>query len=132
MNFEHHCRYLALYARHAPPRLPRHRIARRDQGRVPQVTVARAAVSPRRFQSTSEPRPRSLMTPIPPSSASRALTTVLGKTFQRDEWTNATPTILSKVGRNLHLQEGHPCPRCAASSRTTLRGTSLSGPSRRS
>ncbi|KAK4054243.1 phenylalanyl-tRNA synthetase alpha subunit, mitochondrial [Microbotryomycetes sp. JL201] len=34
--------------------------------------------------------------------------TVDGKTYERDEWTNVTPTILSKVGRNLHLKPNHP------------------------
>ncbi|XP_065354035.1 phenylalanine--tRNA ligase, mitochondrial [Cloeon dipterum] len=33
---------------------------------------------------------------------------VCGKKYQRDEWTNVTPKILSHIGRNLHLQEKHP------------------------
>ncbi|XP_059478015.1 phenylalanine--tRNA ligase, mitochondrial [Neocloeon triangulifer] len=33
---------------------------------------------------------------------------VCGRKFARDQWTNATPKILSHVGRNLHLQEKHP------------------------
>lgn len=28
--------------------------------------------------------------------------------YTRDHWTNVTPTILSKVGKNLHLQPHHP------------------------
>lgn len=31
-----------------------------------------------------------------------------GKSYPRDDWTNVTPTILSKVGRNLHLKQNHP------------------------
>jgi len=31
-----------------------------------------------------------------------------GQRFQRDQWTNVTPKILSLVGKNLHLQEKHP------------------------
>merc|ERR1711939_598587 len=34
--------------------------------------------------------------------------TVDGRTFKRDDWSNATPTILSKVGQNLHLRRSHP------------------------
>ncbi|KAK4054636.1 phenylalanyl-tRNA synthetase alpha subunit, mitochondrial [Microbotryomycetes sp. JL221] len=34
--------------------------------------------------------------------------TLNGQSYERDEWTNVTPTILSKVGRNLHLQPNHP------------------------
>lgn len=34
--------------------------------------------------------------------------TVQGKTYTRDSYSNATPTILSKVGKNLHLQPSHP------------------------
>jgi phenylalanyl-tRNA synthetase alpha chain len=33
---------------------------------------------------------------------------VQGKTYTRDSYSNATPTILSKVGQNLHLQPSHP------------------------
>lgn len=33
---------------------------------------------------------------------------VEGRTYQRDDYSNATPTILSKVGKNLHLKENHP------------------------
>ncbi|XP_032218179.1 phenylalanine--tRNA ligase, mitochondrial [Nematostella vectensis] len=33
---------------------------------------------------------------------------VLSKTYPRDEQTNVTPTILSKVGRNLHHVKDHP------------------------
>ncbi|XP_035679726.1 phenylalanine--tRNA ligase, mitochondrial-like [Branchiostoma floridae] len=33
---------------------------------------------------------------------------VLGNRYERDEWTNVTPQILSKVGRNLHNQQYHP------------------------
>ncbi|KAG8685632.1 hypothetical protein FRC09_014621, partial [Ceratobasidium sp. 395] len=31
-----------------------------------------------------------------------------GKTYPRDDWSNVTPAILSKVPRQLHLQNGHP------------------------
>ncbi|KAM0789465.1 hypothetical protein ACM66B_000286 [Microbotryomycetes sp. NB124-2] len=41
------------------------------------------------------------------SSAQQPIT-LEGKTYERDEWTNVTPTILSKVGRNLHLKANHP------------------------
>ncbi|TXT12892.1 hypothetical protein VHUM_01293 [Vanrija humicola] len=76
----------------------------------PRVTVARAVVIPRRFQSTTTSKSCAWRRGLPPD----ADLTVLGKTYPRDEWTNATPTILSKVGRNLHLQDGHPL--------STLRG----------
>ncbi|KAG8718508.1 hypothetical protein FRC08_005107, partial [Ceratobasidium sp. 394] len=33
---------------------------------------------------------------------------IQGKTYPRDEWSNVTPAILSKVPRQLHLQNGHP------------------------
>lgn len=33
---------------------------------------------------------------------------VLGKSYSRDEMTNITSNILSKVGRNLHLYKNHP------------------------
>ncbi|KAJ2844056.1 phenylalanyl-tRNA synthetase alpha subunit, mitochondrial, partial [Coemansia erecta] len=33
---------------------------------------------------------------------------VLGTTYSTDEWTNATPTILEKTGRNLLHQHSHP------------------------
>lgn len=33
---------------------------------------------------------------------------VQGKSYPRDHYSNATPTILSKVGKNLHLQPNHP------------------------
>jgi phenylalanyl-tRNA synthetase alpha chain len=33
---------------------------------------------------------------------------VNGTTYPTDKWTNVTPTILSKVGRNLHLNPQHP------------------------
>lgn len=36
------------------------------------------------------------------------VTTILGKTYPRDEKTNVTPAILSKVGRNLHHCKNHP------------------------
>lgn len=31
-----------------------------------------------------------------------------GKSYPRDNWSNATPTLLNKVGTNLHLQPSHP------------------------
>ncbi|XP_069114103.1 phenylalanine--tRNA ligase, mitochondrial-like isoform X2 [Argopecten irradians] len=34
--------------------------------------------------------------------------TVEGKTYPRDSWTNITPTILQKVGKNLHCKKHHP------------------------
>nr|CAD7571356.1 unnamed protein product [Timema californicum] len=34
--------------------------------------------------------------------------TVCGRTFQRDDWTNISPKILSYLGRNLHIQPYHP------------------------
>lgn len=33
---------------------------------------------------------------------------VLGHAYQRDDFTNVTPKILAKVGRNLHNQSHHP------------------------
>lgn len=33
---------------------------------------------------------------------------VKGKHFQKDEWSNVSPKVLSQLGRNLHLQQGHP------------------------
>lgn len=44
-----------------------------------------------------------------PTSTSHDKTVdVLGKTYNRDHWTNITPTILSKVGLNLHCRKNHP------------------------
>ncbi|OWF53551.1 phenylalanine--tRNA ligase, mitochondrial-like [Mizuhopecten yessoensis] len=34
--------------------------------------------------------------------------TVRGKTYNRDSWTNVTPTILQKLGKNLHGKKYHP------------------------
>ena len=34
--------------------------------------------------------------------------TLFGHTYPRDEWTNITPNIVSKLGRNLHLTKYHP------------------------
>ncbi|XP_005092108.1 phenylalanine--tRNA ligase, mitochondrial [Aplysia californica] len=33
---------------------------------------------------------------------------ILGKSYPTDHFTNATPTIVSKIGRNLHNKEHHP------------------------
>nr|XP_033327111.1 probable phenylalanine--tRNA ligase, mitochondrial isoform X2 [Megalopta genalis] len=34
--------------------------------------------------------------------------TLLGHNYPKDEWTNITPNIISKLGRNLHLTRYHP------------------------
>lgn len=34
--------------------------------------------------------------------------TLFGHEYPRDEWTNITPNIVSKLGRNLHLTKYHP------------------------
>lgn len=34
--------------------------------------------------------------------------TILGKTYPRDEWSNTPAAIQEKLGRNLHLTQGHP------------------------
>ncbi|KAJ9589668.1 hypothetical protein L9F63_017112 [Diploptera punctata] len=31
-----------------------------------------------------------------------------GRHFERDEWSNVTPKVLSHIGRKLHSQQGHP------------------------
>lgn len=41
-------------------------------------------------------------------TASLAPIEIQDKSYARDRWSNATPTILSKVSRNLHLQPSHP------------------------
>ena len=33
---------------------------------------------------------------------------IKSKEYKTDSWTNVTPTVLSKVGRNLHNQKNHP------------------------
>eukprot|EP00058_Branchiostoma_floridae_P019131 XP_002604620.1 hypothetical protein BRAFLDRAFT_126779 [Branchiostoma floridae] len=43
-----------------------------------------------------------------PSKLDNDAVQVLGNRYERDEWTNVTPQILSKVGRNLHNQQYHP------------------------
>ncbi|XP_056868638.1 phenylalanine--tRNA ligase, mitochondrial [Takifugu flavidus] len=40
--------------------------------------------------------------------AGQATVEVLGHAYQRDDFTNVTPKILAKVGRNLHNQSHHP------------------------
>lgn len=40
--------------------------------------------------------------------ATKEVTEVLGKTYPIDNWTNVTPSILSKLGTNLHSQKHHP------------------------
>ncbi|KAF1989041.1 phenylalanyl-tRNA synthetase [Aulographum hederae CBS 113979] len=43
------------------------------------------------------------------SSDSSASTTIInGKPYPKDAWTNTLPSIVSYLGRNLHLQPGHP------------------------
>ncbi|XP_052818846.1 phenylalanine--tRNA ligase, mitochondrial-like [Mya arenaria] len=36
------------------------------------------------------------------------VTSLLGKDYKVDSWTNTTPSILEKVGTNLHTQKDHP------------------------
>ena len=33
---------------------------------------------------------------------------ILGKSYKTDNWTNITPNIISKIGKNLHLKQYHP------------------------
>lgn len=40
--------------------------------------------------------------------AAQGAVEVLGHAYQRDDFTNVTPKILAKVGRNLHNQSHHP------------------------
>lgn len=40
--------------------------------------------------------------------ATKEVTEVLGKTYPVDTWTNVTPSILAKLGANLHTQKHHP------------------------
>lgn len=40
--------------------------------------------------------------------AGQAAVEVLGHAYQRDDFTNVTPKILAKVGRDLHNQPHHP------------------------
>lgn len=42
------------------------------------------------------------------STSSRSPLTIEGQSYQTDEWTNTSPTILSHVGRRLYLEENHP------------------------
>ena len=43
----------------------------------------------------------------PPASQSPETITLLGRSFPRDEWTNITPRVADKLGKNLHLQVQH-------------------------
>ncbi|ODQ63566.1 phenylalanyl-tRNA synthetase [Nadsonia fulvescens var. elongata DSM 6958] len=45
--------------------------------------------------------------PLPPVQTPESLN-ILGNTYKTDEWTNATPTILSLTDRKLHKQPNHP------------------------
>jgi len=42
------------------------------------------------------------------ASASTNIITVNGRQYEKDDWTNASPTILSYVNKRLHLQPHHP------------------------
>ena len=42
------------------------------------------------------------------STASKSHLEVLGQRFPCDDWTNITPTIISKINRQLHLKPSHP------------------------
>ena len=39
---------------------------------------------------------------------SSEVTTILGRDYNRDDWSNVTPNIINNIGRNLHLQKDHP------------------------
>lgn len=61
-------------------------------------------------------RPLSLLRPLQShlycvaalQTSGQATVEVLGHAYQRDDFTNVTPKILAKVGRNLHNQSHHP------------------------
>lgn len=40
--------------------------------------------------------------------ASPRTVTIAGSVYDRDEWTNIRPGVVSKIGRNLHRQQHHP------------------------
>lgn len=43
-----------------------------------------------------------------PSSSAETTIQVEGRSFPRDDFTNVTPRILGKIGKNLHNEENHP------------------------
>ncbi|WAR12179.1 SYFM-like protein [Mya arenaria] len=43
-----------------------------------------------------------------PTVGEQKVTSLLGKDYKVDSWTNTTPSILEKVGTNLHTQKDHP------------------------
>ncbi|GAA6044208.1 hypothetical protein JCM8097_004673 [Rhodosporidiobolus ruineniae] len=70
-----------------------------------------------RALSSSTPRPRLALPPRPQPPSFRLYSTrtrsqeplvVNGTSYPRDHYSNATPTILSKLPRQLHLQPSHP------------------------
>ncbi|XP_040921639.1 phenylalanine--tRNA ligase, mitochondrial isoform X2 [Toxotes jaculatrix] len=46
--------------------------------------------------------------PVPRPATGQDSVEVLGQSYARDDFTNVTPKILAKVGRNLHNQSHHP------------------------
>lgn len=61
---------------------------------------ANASVASCRYLSTDEPVPQPLI--------GQDSVEVLGHSYARDDFTNVTPKVLAKVGRNLHNQSHHP------------------------
>ncbi|KAM3860793.1 phenylalanine--tRNA ligase, mitochondrial [Diretmus argenteus] len=63
------------------------------------VSANGSAVSHRRLSTDS---------PAPQPAIGQEFVEVLGHSYPRDDFTNVTPGILAKVGRNLHNQSHHP------------------------
>lgn len=56
----------------------------------------------------SRPASSSPLGPTPSSGAPPPQVQVGGQSFPRDDFTNVTPRVLDKIGRNLHNQRHHP------------------------
>lgn len=84
---------LLLPLLHGPPLPVLHR------GCLSTLSPNRGAASRRRL-STDGPAPQALI--------GRDSVEVLGHTYSRDDFTNVAPSVLAKVGRNLHNQTHHP------------------------
>ncbi|RSH94738.1 hypothetical protein EHS25_004543 [Saitozyma podzolica] len=93
-----------------------------SRGLLGRVKPLRAAALPRHFPSLPVfalyPRRNQSSNSVPSSSSSVASSsspststssyTVQNRSYHRDDWSNAPPVILSKIGRNLHLTPNHP------------------------
>ncbi|GFZ42507.1 Phenylalanine--tRNA ligase, mitochondrial [Saitozyma sp. JCM 24511] len=68
------------------------------------------ALYPRRNQSSNSVPSASIPSSSSSSSPSTSTPsyTVQNRSYHQDDWSNAPPVILSKIGRNLHLTPNHP------------------------